>query len=58
MGIILKEPEKYIDKSKEYYIVCKSGARSIKTCKQLISKGYNVVNISGGTSAYIRPLER
>lgn len=58
MGAILTNPEKYINKSKEYHIVCQSGSRSAKTCKELSNQGYNVVNISGGTGSYILPLER
>ncbi|WP_010233450.1 rhodanese-like domain-containing protein [Clostridium arbusti] len=58
MGAILTNPEKYINKSKEYHIVCQSGSRSARTCKELSNQGYNVVNISGGTRSYILPLER
>jgi rhodanese-related sulfurtransferase len=58
MSVILTNPEKYINKSKEYHIVCQSGARSARTCKALSNQGYNVVNISGGTGSYILPLER
>jgi len=58
MGSILADPEKYLDKSKEYHIICQSGARSARTCKTLLNEGYKVINISGGTGSYIRPLER
>ena len=58
MGTILDQPEKYLDKSKEYYIICQSGARSARTCEGLAAKGYKVVNVSGGTGSYILPLER
>jgi rhodanese-related sulfurtransferase len=58
MGTILAAPEKYLDKSKEYHIICQSGARSSKTCKSLSDLGYKVINISGGTGSYIKPLER
>jgi rhodanese-related sulfurtransferase len=58
MGTILAEPEKYLNKSKEYYIICQSGSRSARTCRELSSQDYKVVNISGGTGSYIRPLER
>jgi len=58
MGAILSEPEKYLNKSKEYHIICQSGSRSGSTCKKLSSEGYKVVNISGGTGSYIKPLER
>lgn len=58
MGTILNEPEKYLNKTKEYHIVCQSGARSSRTCKELSAKGFNVVNVSGGTGSYRRSLER
>ncbi|MDT8719248.1 rhodanese-like domain-containing protein [Clostridium sp. 19966] len=58
MGDILSKPENYLNKDKEYHIICQSGGRSSRTCKDLSSKGYNVINVSGGTGAYIKPLER
>ena len=58
MGSILGDPEKYLDKSKEYHIICQSGSRSARTCKALLNEGYKVINVSGGTGSYIRPLER
>jgi rhodanese-related sulfurtransferase len=58
MNTILAQPEKYLNKSKEYHIICQSGSRSAGTCKQLSSQGYKVINISGGTGSYILPLER
>lgn len=58
MNSILKETNKFLDKSKEYHIICQSGGRSSKTCSELTSKGYKVINISGGTGSYIRSLER
>lgn len=58
MGEILTKPEKYLDKSKEYHIICQSGSRSYRACSLLSSQGYKVVNISGGTGSYIQPLER
>ena len=58
MGTILEHPEKYFDKSKQYHIICQSGGRSTRTCHALSAKGFKVVNVSGGTGSYIRPLER
>ena len=53
MGDILNAPEKYLNKSKEYYIMCQSGGRSARTCKTLKSKGFNVVNVVGGMGSYV-----
>lgn len=58
MNAIVSCPEKYISKSEEYYIVCQSGVRSARTCRQLLNQGYNVVNVSGGTGAYASPFEK
>lgn len=58
MGKILSQAEKYLDKSKEYHIICQSGGRSSRTCMELASQGYKVTNISGGTGSYLLPLER
>ena len=35
------------------YIVCRSGARSLKACEYLASVGRQVVNVAGGTMAWI-----
>lgn len=52
MNKILSETEKYLEQSKEYYIICHTGSRSSRTCKMLKQKGFNVINVSGGTSRY------
>lgn len=57
MKRILNVPEKYLNKDEEYHIICQSGGRSLAACKELVAQGYKVINVSGGTGAYIRPLE-
>lgn len=52
MGELLKEPEKYLDKNKEYHIICQSGGRSSSTCNKLKGLGFDVVNVSGGVGSY------
>lgn len=52
MDKIISDSDKYLDKSKEYHIICQSGGRSSRTCKELSRKGFNVVNVSGGTGGY------
>lgn len=52
MGNILNDPEKYLTKDKEYYIMCQSGGRSARACDDLTRQGYNVVNVSGGMGSY------
>lgn len=53
MGELLENTDKYLNKDKEYYIVCQSGGRSKTACNKLISKGYDVVNVAGGVGSYI-----
>ena len=53
MGELLNEPDKYLNKNKEYYIMCQSGGRSARACNNLVSKGFNVVNVSGGMGSYV-----
>lgn len=43
-----------LKKDKEYYFICRSGARSGVACIQLKSKGFTkCFNITGGTMAWI-----
>jgi rhodanese-related sulfurtransferase len=35
------------------YVICKAGGRSMKACEFLASQGYDVVNVAGGTDAWI-----
>ena len=52
MGILLNEPDKYLKKDKNYYILCQSGARSGNASRMLVKQGYRVVNVSGGMGSY------
>ena len=42
-----------MDKSKNYYIYCRSGVRSLKTCEMMASMGFKgkLVNLLGGVLA-------
>jgi rhodanese-related sulfurtransferase len=35
------------------YVICKSGARSMRACQFLETKGIEAVNIAGGTMAWL-----
>lgn len=35
------------------YVICKMGGRSMKACEFLETQGYDVVNVAGGTQAWI-----
>lgn len=52
MGKLLENPDKYMEKAKEYYIVCQSGGRSSRACSMLRRQGFDVVNVSGGVGSY------
>lgn len=52
MGNLLEEPEKYLEKDKEYHILCQSGGRSARACSKLSGLGFNVINVSGGVGSY------
>ena len=53
MGELLNQPEKYLNKNKEYYIMCQSGGRSARACSSLTKQGFDVVNVSGGMGSYV-----
>lgn len=46
-----------LDKDKEYYVLCYSGARSTTACNYLGKQGYNAVNVLGGISSWKGNLE-
>lgn len=52
MNTLLTNPEQYLNKEDEYYIMCQSGMRSSRTSKTLNKLGFNVVNVSGGFGSY------
>ncbi|WP_251551900.1 rhodanese-like domain-containing protein [Neobacillus muris] len=41
-----------LDKSKEYIMICQSGGRSGRASQFLESYGFNVINMTGGMSAW------
>ncbi|MBE6049972.1 MAG: rhodanese-like domain-containing protein [Clostridium sp.] len=52
MGELLEDPDMYLEKNKEYYIMCRSGVRSARTCKELKAKGFNVHDVTSGIILY------
>ena len=53
MQTLLNNPDKYLKKGKEYYIVCQSGRRSSMLCTELNKKGFDVIDVTGGVSSYL-----
>jgi rhodanese-related sulfurtransferase len=35
------------------YVICRSGARSLKACELLVGTGRDAVNVTGGTMAWL-----
>lgn len=52
MEKLLNEPEKFLNKNKEYYIMCRAGHRSATAYKELSSKGFNVYDVTSGMDFY------
>ena len=52
MHELLDNYEEYLDMNKEYYLICETGRRSMITAVELADLGYNIVNVTGGTSGY------
>ena len=53
MGDLLNDPEKYLNKNKEYYIMCQSGGRSARATSVLSNQGFDVINVAGGMGSYV-----
>lgn len=41
-----------LDKSKDYFLFCRSGARSAQACGIMAEKGFKVYNLKGGVGAW------
>ena len=41
-----------LDKGLLHYVICKSGMRSARACQFLAEKGYDVINVQGGMTAF------
>ena len=41
-----------LSKEKEYYIICRSGVRSLRVCEFLQESGFRVMNVSGGMNSW------
>ena len=51
---LANNPENYLDLYKKYYIYCETGNGSLKLCKILSEKGYDVVNLVGGFNSWLK----
>lgn len=41
------------DKEEVNYVICQAGGRSMRVCEYLEANGYRVVNVAGGTGAWM-----
>jgi rhodanese-related sulfurtransferase len=51
MMILLRNPDSFLSKDKQYFILCHTGQRSYHTCQELQEQGYKVINIIGGIAS-------
>lgn len=54
MQMLIKNPEKYLQQDKEYYLMCQSGVKSKKAVKELNKLGYSTISLKGGYYYYTR----
>ncbi len=52
MSTIQEKHAEFFDKTKEFYVICQAGGRSMQVCVFLGQFGYDVVNVQGGTGSY------
>lgn len=50
---LLLNPDKYLQKEKEYYMYCQKGITSYNVCNILKKQGFKVININGGYESWI-----
>ena len=50
---LITNPQRYLDKTKTYYIYCNSGKSSKRVVYYLNNLGYHTVNINGGFNNYL-----
>lgn len=55
---LVQSPDSYLDKEKEYYIICQSGGRSGQATSILSQAGYKVIDVTGGTGRFPGQLQR
>jgi len=49
-----------LDPDTDYYVICRTGGRSLRASDFLANRGYSVINIAGGSGAWLesgRPME-
>ena len=52
-NILIRDPNKFLNKMEKYYLYCQRGIKSYKACTYLDKMGFNVINIAGGYESWI-----
>lgn len=52
MSELLQTPEEFLNKEIPYYLICRSGMRTLQVTEYLENLGYNVINVEGGMLEY------
>ncbi|HEX6227020.1 MAG TPA: rhodanese-like domain-containing protein [Chryseolinea sp.] len=52
LSVNFKKQLDSLDKSKNYFLFCRSGSRSGQACSLMAEKGFNVYNLKGGIGAW------
>lgn len=52
MTELLRTPEEFLNKETSYYLICRSGARTLQVTQYLEQLGYDVINVEGGMIEY------
>lgn len=52
MNILMMDPDNFLNKEDEFYLLCHSGGRSGSVARVLSSKGFKVINLNGGIMSY------
>jgi rhodanese-related sulfurtransferase len=56
----LPERIEELDPDTDYYVICRTGGRSMRASDFLANRGYSAINIAGGSGAWLesgRPME-
>lgn len=49
-----------LDPDTDYYVICRTGGRSMRAADFLVNRGYSALNVAGGSGAWLeagRPME-
>ncbi len=49
-----------LDPDTDYYVICRTGGRSMRAADFLVGRGYSAINVAGGSGAWLesgRPME-